>query len=598
MSAEQSTSSPPRAKRRLAPEHWLGLMVAAFWLFLAFEGARRLSPTADEPPHIGAGIAVLSFRDYRMNPEHPMLFKVLATLPMWLKQEVTPELEREGLVLSYWSDGDQWRFGHHALYRVARDPQSALFMARVVPILTGLIGGWIAWLWGAEFGGRRAGLFAMVFLLFYPEYLGHARYVTLDVPTLVSAAALSWCAWKLWCKPSVKRGLGWAALAGVLALVKLPVAIFAGLQWLTAVLVRLLAARRGRSASGPRHVGGPALVGVFAALVVAGIAAQWAMAGFRFELTNPNVPALTKLNNYANPEGDPVGIIGGLTEFAGVHRLLPEATLAILNHTTAFEGRVQFLLGEFTREGWVYYFLVTILLKTPIVMLLGLRIGGGYAWAQARRHPHAAARITMLLLPFFLLFVMTCMSRVSIGHRHVLFIYFPWAVMMGAAAAAWSISESKWKQRAAMGAGAWLVALCAWKQPNQATYFNLFAGGDPYTASAYVLDSNVDWGEGLPQMAEALHANGWDRCNLAAFAISSPKVWGFSDFNFILPSYPFAVFMPQATEPDPNLPTVVSLNCLQPVHMLYPRMFDREPHYIGNSFVIYAPTRTRPFKVE
>lgn len=582
----------PRARGRLAPEHWLGLMLAVFWLVLAFDGARRLSTTADEPPHIGAGVAVLSFQDYRMNPEHPMMFKVLATLPMWLTQNVTPELEREGLVLAYWADGDQWRFGHHVLYRVAKDPAFALLMARIVPILTGLLGGWFAWLWGAEIGGRRAGLLSMVCLLFYPEYLGHARYVTLDVPTLVSAAGLSWCAWKLWCKPTVKRGLAWAVLAGVLALVKLPVAIFAVLQWLTAVFVRIQAARQRRGATGAHRVSALGLTGLLVALAVAGIASQWGMAGGRFQLTNPKYPALTKLNSYANPQGDAVGIVARVAEYSGIHKLLPEATIAILNHTTAFEGRVQFLLGDFTREGWVYYFLVTILLKTPIVMLLGLRIGGGHAWAAARRHPHAMARVTMLLLPFFLLFVMTCLSRVSIGHRHIMFIYFPWAVLMGTAAAHWLNSESKWRRRAAIASAAWLVVLCAWKQPNQATYFNLIGGGDPVTASAYVLDSNVDWGEGLPQMAEALHANGWDRCNLAAFAIGNPKAWGFGEFNFILPSYPFAVFMPQATEPDPNLPTVVSLNCMQPVHMLYPKMFDREPYVVGNSFVIYAPSRT------
>jgi len=598
MNADNSQTPAPRARGRLAPEHWLGLLAAAFWLFLAFEGARRLSSTADEPPHLAAGIAVLSYRDYRMNPEHPMLFKVLATLPMWLTQEVVPELEREGLVLAYWADGDQWRFGHYALYRVAKDPQFALLMARIVPILTGLLGGWIAWLWGSEFGGRRAGLLSMIFLLYYPEYLGHARYVTLDVPTLVSAAGLSWCAWKLWCRPSMQRGIGWAALAGVLALVKLPVAIFAALQWLTAVFVRFMAARQGRVARGVHQIRPLGLAGLLVALVVAGIAAQWCMAGFRFELTNPDVPGLSKRNNYANPPGEAVGVVARVAEYAGIHRLLPEATIAILNHTTAFEGRVQFLLGDFTREGWVYYFFVTILLKTPVVMLLGLRIGGGYAWSQARRHPHAMARVTMLILPFFLLFVLTCLSRVSIGHRHILFIYFPWVVLMGAAAAHWLISDSRWRQRAATATGLWLVFLCAWKQPNQATYFNLIGGGDPLTASAYVLDSNVDWGEGLPQMAEALKENGWDRCNLAAFAIGNPKAWGFGDFNFILPSYPFAVFMPQATEPDPNLPTVVSLNCMQPVHTLYPKLYDREPYHVGNSFVIYAPLRSSSPRVD
>ena len=40
-------------------------------------------------------------------------------------------------------------------------------------------------------GGELAGLMAAGLLMFYPEYLGHSRFVTLDVPTLVFVAAIS-----------------------------------------------------------------------------------------------------------------------------------------------------------------------------------------------------------------------------------------------------------------------------------------------------------------------------------------------------------------------------------------------------------------------
>src|SRR2546427_8894181 len=43
---------------------------------------RRLSATSDEPIHLAAGYSYLQTRDFRMNPEHPPLAKLLAALPI------------------------------------------------------------------------------------------------------------------------------------------------------------------------------------------------------------------------------------------------------------------------------------------------------------------------------------------------------------------------------------------------------------------------------------------------------------------------------------------------------------------------------------
>ena len=93
--------------------------------------------------------------------------------------------------------------------------------ARIVPILAALAGRLLAWRWAAAIGGARAGLLAMVALLFYPEYLGHGRYVTFDVPTLASCGAISLAAWGWWRRPGAKAGAAFAGCSAVLALVKL-----------------------------------------------------------------------------------------------------------------------------------------------------------------------------------------------------------------------------------------------------------------------------------------------------------------------------------------------------------------------------------------
>src|SRR5205809_5609337 len=41
----------------------------------------RLSATSDEPLHLAAGYSYWQTRDFRMNPEHPPLAKLVAALP-------------------------------------------------------------------------------------------------------------------------------------------------------------------------------------------------------------------------------------------------------------------------------------------------------------------------------------------------------------------------------------------------------------------------------------------------------------------------------------------------------------------------------------
>ncbi len=573
-------------QRRVPAEVVVALLASVLWLALAWNGARRLGPVVDEPPHIAAGYAVARHGDYRMNPEHPMLFKVLAVLPMLALQPPDVPLTRDGRELSFWADGDQWRFGHFLLETGTRDPAGALAAARIVPILTGLAGGWLAFAWGRRLSGARAGLLAMLFLLFYPEYLGHARYVTLDVPTLVACAGLCHLALPAHAGGAARRA-SWCVFAAVLALVKLPVAIFAAVTAVVAgALLRPEGDSKGRMAA--------RLAGTVAVLAVMGVVAQWAMAGFRFELTSPSTPALAVPNTYATPSPHPGGAVGWLTEFAAEHRLLPQAALATLNHTTAFEGRMQFLLGEWRRLGWWQYFAVTAGLKTPLPMLAGAVLG--LAWlVRTWRAKEAGARTAALLVaPFAVLLALTVLSRVSIGHRHVLFAYFPVCVLMGCAGAELSARAGDGIHRAARMApaalAAWLVILCIHWHPFQATYFNALAGGTELRGSLFLADSNIDWGEGLPETARELEARtGSRKCNLAAFGVGAPRAWGLGEFRFILPAYPHAHFVEPAQAPDPALPTLVSLNALFAVRQVYPGFYDQEPEHVLGPYVIFGP---------
>lgn len=584
----------PLRRRSWAWEHVVGLLLALLWLVLAFDGARRQSPVIDEVPHIGAGLTVLRYGDFRMNPEHPVLFKALAAVVPLLVMR-PPLVYRHGTnqELVSWMDGVQYSWGHYVLYYEGTDPLRLVLLARIVPILTGLCGGLLAWWWGAQFGGRRAGLIAMALLLFYPEYLGHSRFVTLDVPTLVSGAAIVTMAWRWWRRPGFARAAALVAGTVVLCFVKLPVAMLAVFVWI--VMLGLLAGRRLAPsmaawvsfAPGARK---PRLAGWLATLLAVGLlgyGALWAANLFRFDLESAH-GILRTPNEFATPKEPGSSLVSRTVWLLHEYKVVPESAIAVLGHVTSFHGRTTYLFGHYSMSGRYPYFFVTIAIKTPLVMLLGLLpMALRAVHPLRRRRGLELERLAILTLPFLMLFALNVQSLANIGHRHILFVYFPWAVLLGAVAARWT-RRPRWKA-AGLALPLLVVLECLLRQPNQATYINALGGSSPYHAQRIVQDSNIDWGQDLPQGIAALHKFGWDRANLAYFGAAKPSAYGLDDFIFIIPNYSLSVGMPDAATPDPRLPTLVSLNTLDIVRALYPGRFGGEPLAICNSMVLFAP---------
>ena len=61
------------------------------------------SQTTDEAAHLAAGYSYLTTNDFRMNPEHPPLLKVLAALPVYLVYHLPfcPSPEEWGRLTQY-----------------------------------------------------------------------------------------------------------------------------------------------------------------------------------------------------------------------------------------------------------------------------------------------------------------------------------------------------------------------------------------------------------------------------------------------------------------------------------------------------------------
>src|SRR5438067_12105077 len=84
-------------------------LVVAFWLQM-FMALPKLSATSDEIVHLPAGYTYWLTRDFRMNPEHPPLAKLIAALPLVFLKPRVDWNSRE------WQTGDEYFFGYRIMY--------------------------------------------------------------------------------------------------------------------------------------------------------------------------------------------------------------------------------------------------------------------------------------------------------------------------------------------------------------------------------------------------------------------------------------------------------------------------------------------------
>src|SRR6266566_9192854 len=86
-----------------------------------------LSATTDEPVHLAAGYSYWQTRDFRMNPEHPPLAKLLAALPLLA---INPEFDTTH---DDWKTALEYQFGFNFLY--GNHAVQLLFWSRAAMVL-------------------------------------------------------------------------------------------------------------------------------------------------------------------------------------------------------------------------------------------------------------------------------------------------------------------------------------------------------------------------------------------------------------------------------------------------------------------------------
>jgi len=511
----------------IAPRTWLDrlaelrpwiLLLGASIIFVTLSLWEMVdeSITTDELVHVSAGYTYLAEGDYRMNPEHPALAKILSAAPLLLMHLRWPA-ETE-----FWKKGLQWQFGYKFLYQSGNDPDLVLFWARLPMIFWGIVLLGSVYAVSRELFGARGAFISLVLVTFCPMILGHAHLVTTDVPVAAMLFLTATAFWRFAEGPSLGKAIvAGLVLGGALAVKYSAVMLGPALLWFLVVAwVKRARQTRGHAWTWKDRLCGASTWAAFLLLIgTLSITVIWACYRFRYSASPDGAFQFSW-----SFESTKSSTIGKAIGFARAHRLLPEAYLNGFGYMFEnAQGRNAYALGMHSKVGWWWYFPFAFLVKTPFPTLM---LMGWGLWASLRRYGARLGADYFLVIPLIIYWVLAIASNMNIGLRHVMPVYpimatLAGGVPLGELAGRTAIIAN----RLVSGALALVMAGSVFAGPYYLAYFNL-PSTLVFDRHFMLTDSNLDWGQDLKRLKKWMDREGISKIKLMYFGNASPRHLG------------------------------------------------------------------------
>lgn len=506
------TSSPSPAS---LPRIWFLCAIAALFAVFAMElylSVRLESQTFDEPAHIYAGYSYWLRSDFGINPEHPPLVKLVATLPLLVERPKYPD------PVNVFFRAQSVIGGMVMMSEPGAD--SILAHTRAAVSLFAFVLGVLVVLSAREMLGDGAALLALLLFVFDPLILAHGPLLGTDMGATCCIFGAIYSFYRYVKRPSYLRlGVSCVAVGVAFAAKHSAILVFPILAMLC--VFELFFARRDGVEPKPAIPPGRRVLRIaaaYCAIVIAAIAILWAFYGFRYaarpggeQIVPPTAVYLKSLHHPI--EANAIG-------FAERHHLLPESYLFGFTDVTmlARDGRPMYLFGKVYPEGKWFYFPAAFVIKMTIGFLILLAL---VPFARALWQKGLRREMVFLLLPPAIFFGSALTAKVDIGIRHILPIMPFLIVLVAGAAMALARQSRVW---------AWATAILIvldvagslHAYPNYLPYSNEAFGG-PFKTYRVLADSNVGWGGGLKALHASLAQRGITQCWFAYSAFPDPR---------------------------------------------------------------------------
>ena len=468
----------------------------------------RESLTFDEANHMFAGYMMWHTGDYGLNPEHPPLVKLLATLPIQGREQWVPPLQGRDFKTEAYLDGRDW------LARNEGSSQRMVFQMRLAAGLLALGLSLTVFFAAREWFGETAGVIALVLATFDPNVLGHSALVTTDIGVSLFFLASVYAFYRYVKKPSMFRLATAGVVSGLLLATKHSGILLAPMLLILIVWETAFAPKESRGRVALR------LFGAFAGIVVIGVVVLWAFYGFRYA-ARPAGLTFTTVAEYVKPISPFNQTV--VMAIANLH-LLPESYLiGMVDVKRMAEFYPTFAFGKNYSHGQWWYFPAVILIKTTLGLLALVALA---FFAMLTRRLRNGRELAFVLVPSVFYLLVAIVASIDIGARHILPVDVFMFIFAAGGIATLAAGSKRW-----MWAGAALVLVHAVSAltvfPNYIAYANEAWGG-PKNVHNLLSDANADWAQQLYQVKEWQDTHPTQECWFAYFAQPeiNPETYG------------------------------------------------------------------------
>ena len=455
---------------------------------------RRTSATFDEIVLVSAGARGFTNGKFDLAPDHPPMMQYLYGLPVYLTH---PHYPSEAGFNTH-DIGYRYLYARQFFWQSHNDPERELFLGRLPAVLIALLTVLAVFAFTRRAAGENAALIAAALVAFLPDMLAHGGVAYNDVPLTLTYFLAAWAIDRVLRNPHWRSAL----LAGAAVGLSLGVKISAvALGPVAVVLLIIEIVRRGRDVRWIVRIAPATLLSVVTAYVVLALIyrGDFALEQFRYALH--------------------------LT----------------FQHVTKGHGAAGFILGQSNPKGFWYFYPLAFLFKTSaalhLLALIALVTLLKVDFPDARTLLGHRLRVPVVAAAVFGAVLLR--SSLDIGFRYALPV-LPHICVLIAAGVAWMWQRGEKRLRAV------IIVLIAWAvlqplsyYPNFLAYISEYGPGRD-RASEVLVDSSLDWGQGLLQLRDYLHQHHIDRVYLSYFGSAEPDGYGID----YLPLYSFFQLAP------------------------------------------------------
>jgi hypothetical protein len=508
---------------------WIHLAACALvLLFIAqvVHNIRHESLTWDEGDHIFAGYESWKTGDFGLNPEHPPLVKLVATLPLLHLPLVVPPLQNRFFKTEAYMDGRELLFRNGPANGGRYTAEDLTLRVRLFAMVFAVAAAVVLYLAASELFGPITGLVALAIFCFAPTAIAHSALVTTDMAASVTIFATVYLFLRWVQRPTLWRLLAVGGAAGLALAAKHSTVLLAPMLVLLALgewIAHRVALHRAGGAAAEAEAeavrstrSGLQLLGALAAITVVGVVVLWSFYGFRYAARPAGVVLAPTLRQYVGPLA---GVEASGILLVAKLRLLPESWLYGLADVRAMaNGMPSFFFGHVYLHGVWYYFPVLFVIKSTLGLLAMLALtafAAARGWLRLAWLERGRTGFFLTAPPAVYLYV-AMRSHLNIGARHILPVWIFCYVIAAAGIVAVAERGRAWAYVAAV-----LVLLhvagSVRAMPNYMAYANEAWGG-PSQTYRYLSDSNTDWAQQLLATRDYLAAHQVHDCWIAYFA--------------------------------------------------------------------------------